>query len=55
MSKTRVRSIRASEGFWRDCKKCAKSKKTDVNKLIVGVVEKYLKEQNKSNEKGEGV
>lgn len=38
---TIVRSIRASETFWKTVKKRAKKEKTDTNKLIVKVVNEY--------------
>ena len=39
--KTKVRGIRASEEFWEKCRKVAKIKKTDVNKLVVTRMNKY--------------
>jgi predicted DNA-binding ribbon-helix-helix protein len=39
--KTKVRGIRASQDFWDKCQKVAKSKNTDVNKLIVSRINKY--------------
>lgn len=39
--KTKVRGIRASEEFWEKCRKVAKKKNTDVNKLIVSRMNKY--------------
>ena len=43
---TKVRSLRASAEFWEGVSAVAKAENTDINKLIVRVVDKYCKEVN---------
>lgn len=49
--KTIVKGIRAKPSFWEKCDNVAKSENIDRNKLIIRVVNEYIKKQGDCNDK----
>lgn len=47
---TKVRSVRATDEFWRKCDIMARLEKTDRNKLIVKVLNNYCNKKMKEYE-----
>lgn len=47
---TKVRSVRATDEFWRKCDIMARLEKTDRNKLIVRVLNNYFNKKMKEYE-----